>query len=259
MNLSNLISHKEKLIRQIDQIRAQLKALPTGNLLCARSGNYIKWYLSNGHFPTYLARKERPLAEKLALRKYYTLRLDEQTQELESINYILDLYACIERKSDMLLADTSNYHDLLYDHFKSKDAFISNWQLQPYDTNCSHPEHLIHHTLSDHKVRSKSEVFIANSLFTSHIPYRYECALHCNEAILYPDFTILHPVTHKLIYWEHFGMIEQPSYSENAFNKLKIYAVNGIYPSINLITTYETNSYPLDSSKIQKLIDEFFL
>ena len=128
-----------------------------------------------------------------------------------------------------------------------------------YKCNPSHPENLIHKTMQGHLVRSKSEVIIANTLYTNQIPYRYENQLEVKGVILYPDFTILHPKTNNLCYWEHFGMMENETYRENAYNKLKLYGQNGIIPSINLITTFETKSHPIDSGKIQQIVKEKFV
>jgi len=60
--------------------------------------------------------------------------------------------------------------------------------------------------------RYKSEVFIDMALFTNNIPFRYECALELGHSTLYPDFTIRHPKTGEICYWEHFGLMDDPSY-----------------------------------------------
>lgn len=113
--------------------------------------------------------------------------------------------------------------------------------------------------MAGHNVRSKSEVIIANALFMNKIPYRYECGLRFEELVFYPDFTICHPQTLEIKYWEHFGMMNNPAYCENAFNKLKVYGNHGIIPSINLITTYETQKNPINSEQIQQIIFDYFL
>ena len=79
----------------------------------------------------------------------------------------------------------------------------------PYEKNPKYPEHLIHKTVSGIYVRSKSESMIALQLYTEKIPFRYECALQLGETTLYPDFTILHPKTGEIFYWEHFGMMDE--------------------------------------------------
>lgn len=96
-------------------------------------------------------------------------------------------------------------------------------------------------------------------LFVNKIPFRYECSLVLGEVTLYPDFTIRHPHNGTTFYWEHFGLIDNASYSANAFSKLQLYATHKIYPSIQLITTYETKEHPLTTDTVEKIISDFFL
>lgn len=157
-----------------------------------------------------------------------------------------------------LLSESSPYRELLSSFFHTFSNELQMWIDANFQTNLSHPDHLIHKTLSNHMVRSKSEVIIANSLFTHKIPYRYECALDLDDLIFYPDFTILHPSTKKIFYWEHFGMMDNCTYRENAFHKLQIYGEHDIIPTINLLTTFETQKHPLDSSQVDFLIERYF-
>ena len=89
------------------------------------------------------------------------------------------------------------------------------------------------------------------------VPHFLICNLYLT---FYPDFTIMHPKTGKLLYWEHFGLMDAPEYRDKAFRKLRIYADHGILPGINLITTYETRSHPLTYAEIdhqiQHLLDD---
>jgi len=100
---------------------------------------------------------------------------------------------------------------------------------------------------------------IATFLYTNGIPFRYECALELNTSIIYPDFTIRHPHTGKIYYWEHFGRMDDPIYYKNTYSKLLLYTSNNIIPSIQLITTYETQTNPLTIDTIEKTINEYFL
>ena len=79
------------------------------------------------------------------------------------------------------------------------------------------------------------------------IPYRYEYPLKLKDlGIVYPDFTLLKVATQEEIYWEHFGMMDNPAYCQKAIQKLHTYGRNGIYPGKNLIVTFETIQTPLD-------------
>lgn len=134
-----------------------------------------------------------------------------------------------------------------------------SWMYDKYPRNSSYPENLIHKTYAGQMVRSKSEALIANALFLNKIPYRYENIIELNEISFAPDFTILHPKTEELYYWEHPGMMDYPAYVEKVFNKLKVYVNNGMIPSVNLILTYETRKNPLDIEIVEKTIEEYFV
>ena len=160
--------------------------------------------------------------------------------------------------SEHLLRNIQGFNELLSPYFQPVSQQLSEWQHAPYEQNPKYPEQLIHKTPSGHLVRSKSEAMIALYLHTQKIPFRYECALQLGESTLYPDFTIIHPDTGEMFYWEHFGMMDEPFYYQKAFPKLQLYASYGIIPSINLITTSETKKNPLGYEVIEKAIEHYF-
>ena len=71
-------------------------------------------------------------------------------------------------------------------------------------------------------------------LYKNGIPFRYEEKLVLGSTTIYPDFVIRHPVTGKYYYWEHFGMMDEEEYRNNACNKIRLYCENGTIPSIQL-------------------------
>lgn len=243
---------------QAKDLENKIKKLPEGNLIATQSGKYIKYYKSNGKRPIYISKKDRGIAEKLAIKKYYLFQVEEIKQQLRILNKCLTQYDKINTKSMQLLED-STYTQILSKHFQTFPEKIQQWTAEKYKHNDNHLENLIHKTAAGHYVRSKSEVIIANALYANHIPYRYECGLQLDGVTFYPDFTICHPDTMKEFYWEHFGMMDIPQYCDNAFNKLKVYGNNGIVPSINLVTTFETQIHPINSETVQKIIEEMFL
>ena len=91
------------------------------------------------------------------------------------------------------------------------------------------------------------------------IPFRYECALKLGTKVIHPEFTIRHPKTGKTYYWEHFGMMDVPSYCNNAYSRLKLYSAHGIVPFVQLITTFEIPSEPLSSDLVEKIVKHYFL
>ncbi|MDD3252471.1 MAG: hypothetical protein PHV18_07920 [Lachnospiraceae bacterium] len=243
----------------IQKLAQELEGFPTQNLLANKNGKYKKYYICNGAHPIYVHKKELPLAQTLALKKFKTLQYEEKCCEQALLKDFLSACQKQKKKSLELLQADSLYSELLQTRLQALCPKNQDWASADYLRNPNHPEHLIHQTLSGHPVRSKSEVIIANALFLNQIPYRYECALQLNDATIYPDFTILHPATSSLWYWEHFGMMDNASYRDLAYNKLKLYGNHDIIPSVNLITTYETRTHPANSEEIDHLIKRYFV
>ena len=128
----------------------------------------------------------------------------------------------------------------------------------PFEKNPKYPEQLIHKSTSGNYVRSKSEAMIDTFLHMNKLPFRYECCLELGDNMFYPDFTIRHPVTGQTYYWEHFGLMDIPSYAQNAYAKLQFYSSHGIIPSLNLIVTFETKESPLSTELVSQLIHHYF-
>lgn len=244
-----------------EYLQQKLSSFPEGELIIHKNGAYSRWVIKKKSQRIYCPKGNRSLAEIMALKKYYSLRLFEVEKELSLLQSFSATSNSNALSATDLLEESSPYYELLHSYF-SKDKLpvsLQKWCSETYETNHTHPENLIHTTLAGHKVRSKSEVIIANLLYTNRIPYRYEAALQLGEVTVYPDFTILHPASNKIFYWEHFGMMDKNTYCDAACNKLKTYCYNGIYPSMQLITTYETSKYPISSDQVQQIITQYFV
>lgn len=240
------------------------------------------------------------MAVQLALRKFYQRKLIEIQKELHYIEAYLNALSSaqnnLEKTSDYLLSEESPYHNLLIPYFEnvltrntphnthailgaplSQEDVIA-WRNASFHTNPNFPEERIHKTLLGYYVRSKSEEHIANELFLSGIPFRYEAELTLTTTpqeptdhfyqpqsnrnkytkTYYPDFTILNPQTGQVFYWEHFGMMDNQKYRDKTIQKLQMYFNNNILPGINLITTYETKENPLTLAKVKQVINDYF-
>lgn len=195
----------QRLDKQIKSLQAQLKTFPEGDFYCTCYRDYYKWYQSIGGKSQYIKKSNHSLAEKLAIKKYLSLQLEE-------------------------------------------------WSNSTFTQCTKYPEHKIHLTASGNMVRSKSEVLIDMQLYINQIPFRYECELQLGDVTIYPDFTVRNPRTSKTYYWEHFGIMDDSSYTNNVSLKLNTYISNHIIPTIDLITTYETQNHPLTIDTINRVI-----
>lgn len=246
------------LLNDIENIRTQLDTLPDGKLICARNGTRYKWYHSIGSSKSYLPKSDLHLAEQLAQKEYLSLHLQDMLQEKKAIEQYFLHHSNNSSRALEYQNRSLEHQKLLHTVYASSSEDLVKWQTTPYERNQNYPENLVHKTISGNLVRSKSEALIDMSLFNNNIPFRYECALKLGQNLLYPDFTILHPRTHKIYYWEHFGIMDDPSYAHKTINKLQTYIANGLIPNIQLITTYETKDAPLSSDMVNKIINYYF-
>lgn len=134
------------------------------------------------------------------------------------------------------------------------------WLDEPYTSKIILDDKSMFITDNGERVRSKSEINIANALNKYHIPYKYECPLTFNSGmVIYPDFTIFDVKNRKEIYWEHRGMMDDREYVKYAVLRVKEYNKNEIYLGKNLIITEETSANPLGTKEIENVIRTYFI
>lgn len=135
--------------------------------------------------------------------------------------------------------------------------YAKKWISQPYTPKKFLPGDPEFYTTSGQRVRSKSEIIIATILEKLHIPYRYEYPIQLGNITMYPDFYCLNIKTHKEFVWEHFGMMDEPSYSENFVRKMQIFNTHNYYLGKNMIVTFESKNHPLNPKVIEQIIRNY--
>ena len=254
-----ILKKSKEIEQQIKLTRSKIERLPEGKLICTRNGKYFKWVLSVNQKRMYLPKSERALAEKLAYKKFLLFQLKNLEHEKMALDFYLRHHNKEATLSEIKMLNSPGYQELISPFFQPISQELQKWQNEPYQKNKKHPENLIHKTHSGNIVRSKSETIIDMILSKYQIPFRYECGLQLGDTIIYPDFTVRHPRTGAIYYWDHFGIMDDLNYSKNTISKLQLYTSNGIIPSIQLITTYETKDNPLTTELVEKIVKHYFL
>ncbi len=180
-------------------------------------------------------------------------------REKNALDYYLKHHDVGAIQSEQDFINSQKYKELLSRFFIPLSQELVDWQKEAYEKNTKYPEGLLHRTASGNYVRSKSEALIDLYLTKNRIPFRYEAALYLRGVVIFPDFTIRHPETGEIFYWEHFGLMDESSYNRNVGSKLQLYISNGIIPNIHLITTYETKGHPLTTEIIERILETYFL
>lgn len=248
-----------------NKLTGVLSKLPEGNLLVApgSTNNSFRYY--NRRTPqdkmgVYLGRKDDSLKRKLALKKYVKAACKNITKEVDKLVKIQQL----DIKDSLISAFTEmnpGVKKLINPVTVDDKTYIKMWKDIPYaglgfDEN---DETEFYSDLNE-RMRSKSEVAIANLLFHNGIPYKYECPVTVKGGEkLYPDFTILDVKRRRIIYWEHLGRMGDMSYVSKNIWKLDEYKKVGIYLGINLFVTFESGTSPVGTTDILRIINDIIL
>ncbi len=155
---------------------------------------------------------------------------------------------------------SKSYSDAMLEEYEKKYLIdLDVWSREEYRKNPYHEEHLRYETSFGLRVRSKSELLIAELLCKYGIPFRYDAAVRVrgNDGkwkTYYADFIIMLP-TGEQILWEHMGLLGKEDYRRHAFEKLTDYFHHGYFVPNNLIITMDGPTGELDVAAIKRIIE----
>lgn len=237
---------------------------PEGALCSSISHGKLQWHCFANGVKKYLPLSSLDSIKALAQKKYVGLVLESLCRQRAALERLLQDYhpdACHEIYATMRL----EFQNVATTLFPSSEEIATEWKSVRYRGKSLEGSNLL--SVDGIKVRSKSELMIANALSGSGVPYRYEFpykmkwrgADGVRQVKVFPDFTCLNVRTRQEIVWEHFGMMDESGYAQTAIEKLDAYESNGFLLGKNFVFTMETKALPLDSRKIQTVIKRYLL
>ena len=256
---SELIERYELLSKTVDDIEKRLKDCPDGRINIKLQGNREYYYhVGSDAKEKYLSSKDRELIDQLMQKSYLEKALKIAKKEIAELAKALRSYPedYVEKVFEKLPDNRKNHVDPF---FVNNDRFVHEWLSQPYNGNSFSKEETVFLTLRGERVRSKSEVIIADRLWANRIPYKYECPVKIGNRVVYPDFTMLRLSDMKVIYHEHCGKMDDHDYSEErVVKKINDYSRAGIILGKNLFLSFESAATPLDVDVLDRLIKNCF-
>ncbi len=239
-----------------DNAKKELDRLPTGSLKIFNShghAQYCRCEKNKSGTREYIHKSEESLIKGLARRGYLEKVLKAIAEEIKMIEQRLFTKPFLPFESVYDQMD-NNQKKLVSPIAKSDGQFVEEWVTRQYDKKVIDPNDAVYVTDKGDYVRSKSELIIANMLFKRGILYRYECGLFLGGRLIFPDFTLLDIENRREIYWEHFGMMDNPEYAANAIKKMKDYDANGFVFGETLLVSFEAKIQPLSIEQIDRMI-----
>ncbi len=263
--------NRSKRIKYLQQLQAKKRTAllhaPLGNIKVLNKGSrfYYSFFNSGETTVHYLKRHDKQdmaLAKAIVQRSYDQRVLELVTQELSLLEELDSFYQGGD--ADNLYSTLNLGRQALITPIRMTDeAYIAKWLARSYPRKGFMEGAPVFETKRGDRVRSKSEMGIANDLFDEEIPYLYEVPIRLIDYITgqpytaHPDFLVLNVKERKEFLWEHFGKIDDPEYAQRSIKKLVEYENAGYYPGENMIVTFETRTFPLTPKEIKQVISHY--
>lgn len=255
-NLKKRLSEIRKIKARVDK---SLKKAPEGSLVVSSSHGCTQFFhktADSKNKGAYIAKTNKKLITALA-QKDYDVLLKKEIEKQEKLLVRLLKNLPERNLEDIYKQVNPAKREFINPHMETEEQFVDEWLREEYVSNSFHSENLRYVTERGEKVRSKTEKIIADKLYAMEIPYRYESPVYLSGyETLYPDFVILNTRTREEILFEHFGLMDNPEYCQNAISKINKYAQNGYFLGKNLIVTFELPEVPLDMNVLEGMLKE---
>ena len=257
-----LIMERDRLMVYLKERQAALKTAPEGHLRISHCKKYCQYFEcdNKNERRKYISVKQEPYIRSLAQKEYdekicriLEKRIRKLTTFLENGGYeeIYDLYAGLPDGKRKYIVPVE----------LTPDEYVQEWMSEEYRAKPFQESDVSNYYSSlGKRMRSKSEIIIADTLTAMNIPYRYECALLLEDGrVIYPDFTVLRKSDRKTVHLEHLGMMDDTQYSINAVERISLFEKNGFFLGEDLFLTFETSRKQIDRRVLQEMFKHCLL
>lgn len=241
-----------KNIEQIQTLKGSIRILKTSGktqfYLITKKGD------TNGK---YISKKKISFVKAICQNNYDKQLVKELQKEISSLTACLKSYNP-QKMQKLYLKQSLEKQKMITPVLLEQSDFSEKWQKKAYERKGFEEEEVEFNTSSGLRVRSKSELLIAEILVKMKIPFRYEFPVKLKEYTVHPDFFCLNVKNGEEIIWEHFGLVENPDYAAAMVKKIQAYQEKGYFPGKNLIYTFESLRNPLNTKQIEEIIKVYF-
>ena len=263
LDYTRMIEERTQTDQQLaETLKRLLQTCPAGRIQVTTAKGYPRYYWIKGGQRKYLRKEDLATAKELMQKSYYKDLLDGTNKELKLLHFFLDRFdpQALNRIYEEMHEVRKRFVEPL---ILSDDQYARQWLEEQRQKAAERPNRFPlsenYQTLNGEFVRSKSEKIILDLLKYNNVLYVYEAPLVLTDGLVYPDITALNVRLRKTMYWEHFGMMDDPDYANDALQKTDRYERSGYFIGDQLIVSMESSKHPLGMKSIERLIRQFLL
>lgn len=260
--MESIVEERMNYLKNVlEPLEEEFNKMPQGNLLVLRgtTENAFRYYVRKtpqDKYGEYLNKTKENDKRIYARKKYLQALIKNIKAEISDLQKVISLHT-----GDSIIDTYNQFSQGVIGKIRpvniDDETYVNNWKMEKYvGLGFDENDKSAHYSDKNERMRSKSEVLIANTLNRLNIPYKYECPIeYIPGKNIYPDFTILDIRRRKVIYWEHLGRMGDVSYVSKNLWKLEEYKKLDIYLGVNLFITTESMTGALGRNEIMKVIE----
>lgn len=262
--------YKEKLelqLKEIDGLLAKsnktlsrLDGLPDARVDISKSNGLDQYYMLDRESGKrkYVKREDMRIVKKLAQRDYEKVINKKLCANRKYLEKFVNHYD-VESINNFYSKMSKARQKLVVPLIETDELYIERWKSLSY-TPMPIIDDTEFYSNNGVRVRSKSELIIANLLEQYGVPYKYEMPLALDGiGIVRPDFITLNVRLRSEYVWEHLGMMDNEDYANKNVAKINSYTQNGYIPGKNMIISFESSRCPISSQNIKAIIESYLL
>jgi hypothetical protein len=260
--LKMLKVRKEQLNKEYEGLKPYMDILMQENPVKGSDRAYYYRKEKNGlrYRRTYIGSSNNMEVLNIKKARYIAKALEVVEKDIALLNSLCDGYAFTGFR-DINESIPKTYRLQSLDYYENLPDVAREWlrrkEAEKAEYGPWHPEGLIHKVSNGIKVRTKSEMAIAEILLRNGIPFVYELPhVLKNGTIVHTDFTILSTIDYKTeILLEHEGSMADSGYRDKHSWRVENYYLSGYIPNVNIFFTYDGMNGSVDGEAIQRIVD----
>lgn len=262
MDLKHVFANELKRnLEASDAFKSKLANLPEGTLRADVRGDKVYYSRRIGGRSYYINSRDTKLIDQLKERKFNAIGLEIVEKNIRCLQILCENYHSfttgdiVKRMPKSYLHDSESTGIFNGRYIDARDWENANYPKRDWNPLYKKPGHL---TLKGDSVRSKSELTIANILYSNGIPYHYEEEMEIDGIMFCPDFKIYVEKSDRFVLLEHCGLMMNGDYQRSYGRKVARYIAADLMPWRDVFFTYDDRDGNLDTQIIQKIVEMFF-
>lgn len=233
------------------QLKEHLRKLPKGRLYYKTINGRRRPFVMEDGKEKYLNRKNLNRIAGLQRRKEAEAAIAMINSNIALLDPIEKGFVDLDRLTPGFVSINDTYDSVKHRSRSEIAEIVDRWA----EVKAGKPFYEGGLVASDNtRLKSRVELILYETFLNHSLNPVYEHPVMIDGELWYPDFSFVRQSDGEVILWEHFGMMDQPRYWNDAIYKIGRYADEGYLPFSNIVYSYDFGNDNIEIPYIYRLL-----